>query len=245
MGFWDAIFGKSAPRKRTRGPGRSVAERQKLEELRYLRELKRTNPALYNELMLKRLGLSADQKDELAQLQATIDRLKKMGLIKSANDLDDGKTWLKDALAGLGILLQGMQAGQSLPPPIRTGETHDGAGRGNPGGEPHSTPPPQGEEAPMDMLTLYLNSQLGGKTPQEAARWLMAQQRAEAKALVAEIIRRPEGEAYGLLLQIATAQPELRGVGNWLRSQGEAWVTEVARELHRLNGPGGSAKMGF
>lgn len=253
MGFLDWLVGKPAPAKRKRGPSRSPAERAKLEEVRFLQEMKRTDPARYQQLMLQRLGLSKDEKDELGQLQGTVEKLKKMGLIKSANDIDSGGTaWVKDAVAGLGMFLQMMQSQGGAPPTQAVQGNQVAALPVQPA--PVAAPVPMPEQtAPtqqtaeenMSLITLYLQTQLGNKSPEDAARWILSQNRPEVAALIQEVLKRPETEAYGMLVQVADAKPQLRDLGTWLRSKGELWVTQVAREIHRLSGQPGAAQMGF
>lgn len=265
MSFLSRLFGAMVPspepKKKQRGPSRTPQERLKIQEARFLEHLQRTNPAKYEEMMYKRLGISTDQqKDELAQLQGTVKKLRELGLIKSANDIDSGAgAWIKDAVAGLGILLQAMQGqpqGQvqqtpALPiqyPPQQPLQPQPAFQ------PPLPVPPapPAGEIQPeekvqmLDPTVMFLRSQLDGKQPEEVARWLLAQQHELAQAIVAQLLQVPEGQAYGVLLSGAESQPAFRGVASWLRSKGEIWVASVARELHRLSDVrASSAPMGF
>lgn len=245
MGLFDFLFGKPAPKKKTRGPSRSAAERAKLEEVRFLQQLKDTNPQLYQEMMLKRLGLSVDQKDELAQLQGTVKKLREMGLIKSANDIDAGAgAWVKDALAGLGILLQGIQGqpprglapigGQEDPqaapaPAVRPVSPPAPA-------QPASLPTPKPQEDPM--ISQYLISQLHGKTPQQAAAWLAAQPYPQAQQLVTQLCQLPDQQIIPFLTQLGQQAPGWGEAVAWLQGQGEIWVRSTVQELRRLTGQG-------
>lgn len=278
MGFLSRLFGAALPapetKKKMRGPSRSPAERLKIQEARFLENLKTEDPAAYRAMMEKRLGINLEPKDELAQMQETVKKLRALGLMKNANEVDSGASWIKDAVAGLPYLIPlitGQQQPSQAPPAAHPQLPQPAQPHAEPvyqpapvqqPAHPYSPQPPyhvaptppaaahQQQEAALmmtDPTAIFLRSQLDGRTPEEVARWLLAQEHELARTIVERMLAVPESQAYGVLVSGAESQPAFRGVAAWLRSRGELWVTSVARELRRIaeSAPSAGAPMGF
>lgn len=94
-----------------------------------------------------------------------------------------------------------------------------------------SQPQPATGGAPVDFQSIYLISQLNGKSPEQAARWLAAQDRDEAKQIITAMIQTPDEHLGQLVLQIQNPLPQF---GQWL-AQRMPWFVEVARALRTMN----------
>ncbi len=225
MGLFGKLFGAApAPsgKRRYRGPGKTPAEREKLEGLRFLRELKENDPAQYNSLMLKRLGLGEKQKDEFEALETMVSRLKRMGLIKSPNELGGDGSIIRDAIAGMGMLLQ-MNGGLGQRPAAQAQQIAEP--------EPQAQPQPQQQqEGQVSLASMFVIGQLQSKSPEQAAAWLRAQPYPQAQQLVQMLRTTPDDQIPVLLGQITSYVPDLAGVVDWLRQRPE-WLMDTVRVL--------------
>lgn len=94
---------------------------------------------------------------------------------------------------------------------------------------PTETPQPQGES--VDFRSQFIIAQLGNKTPEQAARWLVAQQNQDAQAIVVALIQTPDDQIPALIGQIRSALP---GLAAWL-DQRLPLLIEVAHVLRAMN----------
>lgn len=248
MAFWDRLFGPPSEVKKRgapRGPRvrKSAQEREKELQVRFLRDLRQYDPVKYHLIMSRRLGYSDERPDEIEQLEKTVSRLKKMGVIKTPHDLDDN-SWIKDAVAGLGMFFTHMQqvdaqkaamaagmhhqyapAPPALPPAPATGESE----------------PPQ--EAPVSLISRYVISQLDGKSPEEAAEWLMSQAHPQAQEFVKRLIATPNDQLFILLDAVRQNVPDLAALVAWLRQRPD-WLVATVQAIRRASAKNPEATSG-
>lgn len=236
LGFLRRVFGGEpapAPR-RPRGPAKSAAEREKLAELRYLQELRRRDRAEYDRIMKRRMGLD-DEGDELDRFIAMQERLRRARVLKG---LDSGEgSWIRDALAGLPILLQALQAqagpAAAAPAPAEPAPAALPAAH-----------PPHPTEAAMSLISRYLVGQLQMRTPEQAAAWLRTQTHPQAREFVARLAATPDEEVLLRLDELASV-PDLHGLVAWLRARPD-WLLATVRALRDPgDAPATRASMGF
>ena len=247
MGLFDAF---RRP-KRLRGPGKPAAElkaraeaREKQEQLRFLRELKSRDPRLYEQIMLRRMGLG-DDRDELATTLKTLSQLREAGLVDDPKDAA-GRQWVRDlapmlpgllqVLGGIGAQTQGHQMApaqpyqpQAAPPPAQ------------PSTEPELDP----AELPVEMSTVsrQVIAVLEPLSPTQAAEWLLGQRVPFATWLADQLVATPDDQIPALLGEIVAQVPDLAGLMAWLRAR-PSWLMEFVREVRRLKAPARASSAG-
>ncbi|MDA8186855.1 MAG: hypothetical protein M0T85_01770 [Dehalococcoidales bacterium] len=241
MGIFDRLLGRPEKKKRYRGPSRPAAEREKAEELRYMRELRGRDRMAYDEMMRKRLGIANAGRDQIDELAETVTKLKKLGIIKGAGDIGEGSSLVRDIMGGLGLLMQ--MGGGGFPIQITT-NSQPAAVQEAPQPQPQAVepariaPPPAqdtNEEEKMSLMSTFAIGQLNGKTPEQAAQWLLSQPYPQARQLVQQILATPDEQIIPLLNAVASQYPDFAGLVNWLRSQPQ-WLMGVVRAVRQLSG---------
>ena len=268
MGFWQRLFGSEGPKPvpRKRGPSRSAEERRKAQELSFLKSLERDDPLAYRALMMKRLGIGQDKKDEFEQLEATVKKLKAIGVIKSANDLAGGgaSSLIQDAIAGLGMFMQ-MQGATRQPavearvvdPPAATQlpllnavEYQPPAAAQVPPARQRQARPTRARQAPaapeMTLVARIITRQLDGKSPDEAAAWLLAQTNPMAEDLVEQLAQTADEDLAALLEALASTSADAAGLVAWLLARPD-WLLETVHAIREQIGAEspGSADVGL
>lgn len=201
MGWLDRLRPRSA--KRGRGPARTAEERLRTEQARYLRRLAVTNPALYDQIMARQIGVELEpERDRLDTVVTTIKQLREAGLLpKSAREIGE-QSWVKEIaeLVGVALSVYAQQQARLVMPPAPPWPTPASPAQGRPaaaaggdasaasaytgagsplGGTPPNPPGPpaaaaeSSQEAQMHWVSSYIISQLENKSPAEAARWLL------------------------------------------------------------------------
>lgn len=225
MGIGERLFGKRGE-KRGRGPARSAAEREKIEELRFLRELKRTDPQLYRQMMLERIGLSAHRSEVTMETVMRVkEYLNAVGLkivpSRGGSELDDDslRAILRDIMPVAAPLIQ-----QALA--VRA------AAATSPPSPPAAEQPPSAPaaEEPVSLISQYVIGQFSRLGPEESARWLLSQQHPAAGELLQRLQSMPDEQIPALLDEIAQSAPDLAGVIAWLR-QRPRWLMDLVRAL--------------
>ncbi|MDA8189775.1 MAG: hypothetical protein M0T85_16670 [Dehalococcoidales bacterium] len=238
MGFIDRLFGRPKEKKRHRGPSKPAAEREKAEELRFMRELKERDRMAYDDLMRKKLGIANAGRDQIDELAETVTKLKKLGIIKGAGDIGESSSLVKDVIGGLGLLMQMGSGG--LPFQINMGAPAPApVGIASPVVEPARIAPPEPqqihEEVTMSLMSTFAIGQLKCKTPEQAAEWLLSQPYPQAQQLVQQILATPDEQIIPLLNTVASQYPDFAGLVNWLRSQPQ-WLMQVVRTVRQVRG---------
>lgn len=230
------------------GKNKSAEERALLEEVRFLKQLKRDDPVVYQEIMRERVrsrfGLGKrDERSELERAAETFEQIERIKAFRGERSTD-GELGMIDRLAdsefgrGLGDAL-GRTAGAAL------------AALAAPKPEPQPGPsatvqpvaqvpqqlsaPPSGngssqEEASMIQLTRDLE----GKTPADAAAYLLdlAKRQPKAAELVAEFIKRPDDNLPVFLNALVAQYPVVLPLADWLR-QRWPWFLETVAEMRQ------------
>lgn len=249
MGLFGRIFRKSE--QPTKGkPGRpkgsknlTVAEKDKLEELRFLRQLKKEDPDLYRERMLERVGLSTKRREN--PLQSAKQTLKELTEITDLIRRDDptDNSMGKELLTALpaiiqmwaamqGQNMQQQQAQYQTPQP----QPEPVAAQLQPEPQPVEADAPEFQQAPMSLPSQWLVSQLDGKSSIEAASWLHTQNNEIAVAFVQQLCSTPDEHLKDLVTAMASQNPALAGFAYWL-GQHWPWFIETVHELRKLEQP--------
>ena len=225
-------------KKRYRKPNKSATEKVENEKSAYIQWAKRHNRPLYERMMQELCGLQ-EKPDNLAITLKTVRDLQGSGFFpKDPRDLDDDDAESKRILVqGIGGLLQGFVQAQNqprapmlsqpqaeyTPPPTNTEQ-------------PAIAPPSrvQQEERPMGLIERTIKAQLETKTPEEAAKWFLAQTHPTAKDIVRAFCDSSDAGIPQLLDDLAQQAPDFAGLIAWLKSRDE-WLLETVRHLRRLS----------
>lgn len=229
---------------------RSVEEREREQNLRYLRRLEHKDPARYDAFMARRLGLVDQDVDGIGSLEVALEKLKRMRELVAG---DDGGSMIRDVIAGLAAAASPMLVGalQGRPAAPAQPVTEPAATpRPAPAEPPASSPPPAEPPpataapseaptpaaAPTERVTVgdispesaFLIQALSGKTPQQAADWLLKQRLPQLREAVQWLVETPDAQLLTRLDQLAEAAPMLKGFAAWIRPH-EDWVIQTAR----------------
>lgn len=221
--------------KKGRGPARSGTEKLNAEMAFYLRGLRRKGSPKYDRLMETLVNRQYDiqQEGEIEKLVNTISLLQKGGVLKGLKGLGNEDEWWKDLLKELagsfGPAIAMQQQAQMVPAQMPQPEAQP---------QPQSTPSPapagQGEqEVYMSLASRYVVSQLDGKTPEEAAKWLLRQKFPGVKEFVAELVAVPDEELGPFLASKAQTVPELGGAVVWLLKRPD-WTRLFAQNVRQM-----------
>ncbi len=242
-------------RKKKKGKGKaakSVEERGKLQELRFLRKLQETDPDLYKDLMLQRLGVKPQKdKDNLSIMVETVSKLKQAGIIVDPN-ASEGSEWkdiLKSLGAGFGMaFMQSQMQGQQQP---RVQEVVEEPPRRQYIPEPDSRaaiPESVGgtREEKVSFLVTMAKRELESRSPQAGAEWLMGLPIPQVKGLVSQIIGTPDTQLPVLMNNLANAYPDFAGLIDWLRQNPEKFIgiVHALRDM-QVSQPQAKSKLGF
>lgn len=267
MAFWSWLTGAppaDGPKKKaTRGKSRPPDERLKALRVRYLQKLERENPALYHELMQQDLGIAAKtQQDKLDEFVETLKKLKDAGVLprdmKQIGEGSNVKELAEIAMTVFGAMAaQRAAAGPGYPtayPPASAEPEPASPTAGQPSTPPFpptakQAPPSAGQaakidsEVPMSLISAAVISQLDGRSPEQAATWLLSQNHPQAKALVEALCRTPDDRLPELLNTISQQAPDFAGLIAWLRGR-QSWLVDTVRAVRRQAG-GEGAVMGL
>jgi hypothetical protein len=203
-----------------------VDERERLEELRFLRRLQRENPSEYHEVMRARLGLPA--RDPIRQLAEQLRALRAVGFDLPVRD--DTSPWL-------GLLRETLQAlalglGQTLGSQVRLPVAPQPVPL--PPHPPVSPPAHTNGAVTPDRLVHSVIEQLQKAGPPEAARFL--QQLGAAHPGLGEALRvlcqLPEEMVLPWLGQLGDLNPPLKPLVEFLKAR-ESWTLETVRLLRK------------
>jgi len=228
----------------------------------YLDELRNTDPVRYHEIMGRRVGIGhhAEEQDRLAVTFKTLKDLKGTGLMDDPRDAGKGGD-LRDVLRDwgplVGQIVQGLNGGQAArpfvpppqqitsvpPPPATVAEivveaTEVPQTPQPPAAQQKATQPeaPTEEGEPSVESTLLIGH-LNGKTPSEAALWLLgqAQQTPQFAWLIGEVNRLPDVAMAMFLTTLGEGNNgQLRGFTSWLLDN-QSWTLAVVHEVRRLS----------
>ncbi len=237
------LFGAQSPPEKRRRVRKTPAERLAAQEADYLSFLKKRNPAKWQQLMDQRVGVpEKEAADPMETFLAMAAKLRKAGILKDPQDIQDNTSFVKEILAAIPaipLVLQTLQQQQAAAAPQVPAAPATLPAAQEPTPQPQQ--PQQGQSEPseaekMDMLVAYIKSGLSGKSAADAARWLAGQPYPQAQALVRQLAQVPEGEAFDWLLNMCSSQQGLKPLGRWIEQQGELWVRSISRELHAMTG---------
>lgn len=224
---------------RTGVPGKSAAERKELRFERWLTKLERADPGEYNRVMQLRHGLVSAKSDDsdLDRYLATAAKMRAAGF--------DGGT---DGGGVMGEIAKAVSQGLALVPeflsrrsggvprvqvvPHRPAEVPAPAGqiaaaveapKPRPKKKPKTTAvaaaaEPAADAPPMTLQSRWVVAQLEGKSPEDAAVWLLGLPAAGTKDLVAAILATPDEGIPALLDEVAAANPDAAGLVAWLHA---------------------------
>lgn len=258
MGLF-GLFGKkqdSAPKqKRTAAERKALVDaRWERKKLRFLDQIERTNPAEYARIMSQACGIN--QTDQLTQFQEYVEKLRAVGLIKDATDLSDGGSLVREAVAGLVMVLQ-MNAQSKLAQQPSPGSSN-GPTVIEAQPTPASIPPPKPVEpasAPSTASQSYwpsntqkqdvrpasrwLVSQLEPLTSEQAADWLLKNSTIpQIEQIVEVLIRIPDSQLSSWVEQLGRDNPDLEGLTLWLAGRWP-WFVDAVHALRSRVPTGG------
>lgn len=234
-----------------------------LQQLKDLAELQRTA----RRLGLADGGSSGDSLDrfidklpDLAQAAGPLVREMSGRAARPAPEPERPRSWsAKDRLAGAEIERASPDQPPALPaprpsPPAAGVGDESPASRANPalipiGGEATPSGPDSDistEGDPMSLISAqfacqYALSELKGKSPDQAARWILAQNHAAVKGMIELIRATPDAQLLAMFESQAAAHPDFAPLMDWLRAQGE-WTIQVARLLRDAGKPRGKRR---
>lgn len=208
--------------------------RDKNLSVRFLKSLQTENPALYQDIMLRRLGLAADAKDPLQVTLKTLRGLQDAGLIDDPKNVS-GHQWVKE----LAPLLPGLLGafGQMVPQP-QGGQPQVTVSQPTPQPQP-AVAAPNGtaqiaapQPAAPSAISQQLIKILDPMTPTEGATWLLSQKVAFAEWFTEQLCIVPDDQLSLLFADTAARLPDVAGLMNWLTQRPE-WVIELAHEVRK------------
>lgn len=245
-------FGRKRPKKYKNRP---EGEKMLADVRRWVAGLRRTNPALHDELMLQmaQRTMLAGGGGPTGQLRETLELLDALRQREEQHDPKLAGLQMIGSL--LGALGQGALRG---PPPAQTvevlptqplelpeapapaGGAGPAAAPAPPPGRPGSAPVAAGVSALMIGRAPHsyaVCSGLAGKSPDAAAAWLLDQSngREDVTALIRRLCETPDERLGEVLDEIARHVPELGEAVGWLRRQ-EPWLRATVRVLRERTG---------
>lgn len=234
------MFGRKKRRKGGRGPAKSADERLKLEKLQFLRDLRRSDPELYRQLMIDdvRRHFGGAPEDPIGQMVKQIKQLREVGLLQDTEDV--GKdSFLRDVLnseagkaaaaAAMALLMDRLQPAAAAPmaasnsAPSLAGQAQNPQRLTN------------GHHDPEDEMQALI-SRLSAMTPEQAARYLhdLGRQQPDGSMLVT-LLQVPDDQLDGYLARVAQRFPMTAGLVQFLRTRWD-WTLATVRELRQLAG---------
>jgi hypothetical protein len=252
--------------KKTRGPSLTVADRDALEKIRRRNWLKKHNPAAYEEAVLVAEGVRRHEPDVIEQIRKwqEIQRASR-GLGLDGGKSGDSMDRLIDRLPEMMKYAPGIAAaltGQPIetPPEERRQIEAPKPKRGRPRKETVESTDDEEEieEDPQEnkvvglkvspeMAASFCRMNCEGKTPRDAAKFLLSQEKYEAvKGMVEVILKTPDTKLFETLRVHAasTNEPALVNLMAWFESQGQ-WTLDIAkviRQAHRVPGVRGKLR---
>jgi hypothetical protein len=206
----------------------------KFMESRYLRELQHRNPALFDEMMLKRLGFVTDTKDPLQITLKTLRGLQDAGLVDDPKNIGN-RQWIKDLAPLLPGLLSAFGGGvpqpQGYQPPAQHYQPSQPAVTAPSGTAQIAAPSPNGK-APPSVISQQVIKVLEPMTPAEGATWLLSQKVPFATWFTDQLGTWPDDQLPALLTSTAAQLPDIAGLMDWLGQRPE-WVVELAHEIRK------------
>lgn len=232
------IFGNK-PKPQGRGKAKTAAEKEKLEELRYLKNIKRAQPEVYDQIMRKKLGLDKPT-DPILGFFDTYKMFSKAGLVPAMKEeslTDNIKNGVFGILEFFGKWQQASQqvADEPYTPTVQVQSPYQTQMQMQPPVQIEQPPAQQiiREEAQVSIISRIIIMQLDGKTPEEAAKWIHS--RPEAKDLLAVLQQTPEDKIFLLLDEYGKSTPDLAGLVAWLQGR-QQWFLDTLRQLKALSG---------
>ncbi len=227
MGWFDFLRGDKragGTSKRVRGPQKTADERMKMEQVRFMKWLKTNDPNAYYGMMLKKMGAVPEQRDQFEELEKMVTRLKKMGVIRGANDLDSPSSWIKDAVQGLALVFPMMaQMQRQQPAPVQALAPQPAPQLQAPQQVQQVAPEPEPEEQEvaeeMSDTSKAIIAELEQKSPNQAAAWMVNQSDANVRALVQKLCSTPDEKIPAFLAALEGLAPDYAGAISWLRKR--------------------------
>lgn len=96
--------------------------------------------------------------------------------------------------------------------------------------EQQIAPPEAGN---MTLIAQYARASLENKDPEQAARWLLSQNREEARQLVRMLCTMEDEQLAAALNQVEQKYPDLAALVQWLRSRPQ-WTLDTVHAVRRL-----------
>lgn len=96
-----------------------------------------------------------------------------------------------------------------------------------------SEQPPVPQEGNMVLIAQYVRASLENKDPEQAARWLLAQNREEARQLVRMLCVITDEQIPAALSKVEQEQPSLASLVQWFRSRSQ-WTLDTIRAVRVL-----------
>lgn len=231
-----SIFGKLLRRKtqKRKRAGRTVDERAKFRDERFLRQLEKYDPDEYKRIMLQRLGMKPQKAaDSITTTLDTLNQLRAAGLVQDPTKAGEGNEWkdmLKSLGAGFGMAFLQSQMQQ---PHVQVQEVVEAPTR-----QEYIPPAPtqaalpsiaeaQTQEEKVSILTQLAIRELESRDPQSAADWLAGLPVPAVKGLVRQIVETPDLQLPVLLDNLAQAYPDFIGLVDWLRRNPKKFVEIV------------------
>lgn len=103
-----------------------------------------------------------------------------------------------------------------------------------PPSEPVIPPIPEGEVY-VSFASRFIINNLDGKTPEDAAGWILQQSHPQIQEIVQQLPRVPDQHLPRFVDLMAEQAPDLLGLAEWLKRQ-PAFLTGLAAELRRRSG---------
>ena len=256
MGFIREILSRSNQTERetaakTRRHRRSAEEELNALRVRWLKDLRRTNPMKFNRIM-----------ESEFQGESEIDRVvQALNQLKGADLIDDPKnvgaaSWVRDLVPALAPVLA---AALAQPPAAATRPIQPDAvvpmaapvgttGHGLPTPPPvattgHGVPTPPAPEAQAaqrsggfagDLVSGVILRQIAGKSPEQAAEMLCNLTHPLAQTIVQLICQTPNANLPAALDSFAQSSPPYAKLVAWLVDNWE-WTLAAACHIRRLN----------
>lgn|GEM_PF-5611048 len=225
--------GDKTPRKR-----RTAME---IEAERFLRGLQESDPQMYRQLMLQRIGLGAsdgnENRDEIDNALALLGKLDKLDKLRGRKGGEDGGG--ADVIVQLADTQFGAALGNALAPtltralPALRAATTPGSETTRTAAATLPAAQAEAEQAPeLDTKTVihFVLSNLRDRTPQDAAAWLLSCNDGYLRELCVSLRDWPDERLPELLGEIAKALPEAQPLTNWLAARRE-WTASLAQEI--------------
>jgi hypothetical protein len=194
-------------------------------EERFLRSLEQTDPARFQELMRKRLGLTDDNENlDVLRSKRLLEKLGFRVVPGGDDESSDVHPLVREALNSpvLGDALRQLIAGRQGPPAAPATATLP---------EPPPTPGQQAQSAPDPSAAIV--ELLEPLSPVEAARWLLSRPEPQAKILAGALAGATSDAALNEILDSLAG--EASTLVRWLRAR-PMWLTATCVALRQLRG---------